>query len=326
MSTYLDVFWVGVLNTLIIAIFGIVAATVLGFVLGIFRLSSNFVLRSFAVCYIEVLRNIPLLLQLFFWYFFVLRTLPEIRGKLWLVEGSIGLNITGLYAPFPILQPGFGICAVVFVAGLVAWKILAVWGRRRQAETGQRLPVFWIGLAVVVVPTTLTFLIMGSPLEWQTPIFTEDGPLFRRGFQSDSGFVIKPEMLAVWLALVLYTASFIAEIVRAGVLAVPHGQTEAAYACGCRPGVTLNLVIIPQALRVIIPPLTSQFLNLTKNSSLAVAIAYPDIVSIFAGTALNQVGREIEMIGMMMLVYLFFSIVTSVLMNWFNKSTRLVEH
>ncbi|MGB1614454.1 MAG: ABC transporter permease subunit, partial [Candidatus Puniceispirillaceae bacterium] len=194
-----------------------------------------------------------------------------------------------------------------------------------QYQTGQTFPAFWAGLGLIFVATLVMFLAMGSPLEWGLPEFKNTGPALRRGFQSGTGMVIVPELIAVWLALSLYTAAFIAEIVRAGILAVAKGQTEASYSLGLRPGITLRLIVIPQALRVIIPPLTSQFLNLTKNSSLAVAIAYPELVSIFAGTALNQVGKEIEMIAMMMSVYLTFSLITAAFMNWFNARVKLVE-
>lgn len=324
-STYLDVFWLGVINTLIVAFLGIIAATIIGFLMGIFRLSSNIVLRGTATAYIEALRNLPLLLQLFFWYFFVLRALPTARERIGIFGDSFGLNITGLYTPLAIPQDGFMWTGIALVVGVVATFLVVRWAHRRQDETGQQTPVLWIGLGLVVGLPVAVFLLTGAPIEMQYPEFRDDGPILRRGFQAGQGMVIKPEMMAVWLALSLYTASFIAEIVRAGILAVPHGQTEAAGALGLRYSSTLNLVVIPQAMRVIIPPLTSQYLNLTKNSSLAVAIAYPDVVSIFAGTALNQVGREIEMIFMMMMVYLIISILTSGLMNWFNAKMKLVE-
>ena len=192
-------------------------------------------------------------------------------------------------------------------------------------NTGQTFPVFWTGIGIVFVGTALAYFITGQPLDWSLPEFKDTGAMLRRGFQSGQGMVLIPEFIAILLALALYTAAFIAEIVRAGIIAIAKGQTEASYSLGLRPGVTLRLIIIPQALRIIIPPLTSQYLNLTKNSSLAVAIAYPELVSIFAGTALNQVGKEIEMIFMMMSVYLTFSIVTSIFMNWFNARVKLVE-
>ena len=324
-STYLDVYFIGIINTFLVAALGIIAATFLGFALGIMRLSQNMVVKGFATVYVEVLRNVPLLLQLFFWYFAVLRALPSRRGQVEIFEGAAGINITGLYLPAPIAQSGAGVLGLAFIlfVGIAIW--LKRWAKKRQYETGQIFPAFWVGLGLIVFVTSLVYLLMGQPIDWSFPVFKDTGPALRRGFKIGDGMVIVPEFIAVWLALSLYTAAFIAEIVRAGILAVSKGQTEASYSLGLRPGITLRLVIIPQALRVIIPPLTSQYLNLTKNSSLAVAIAYPELVSIFAGTALNQVGKEIEMIAMMMSVYLTFSLLTSAFMNWFNARVKLVD-
>jgi general L-amino acid transport system permease protein len=324
-STYLDVYFIGIVNTFIVAILGIVAATFLGFAIGIMRLSDNLVFRGFATIYIELLRNIPLLLQLFFWYFAVLRSMPGKREKLELIEGVAGLNITGLYLPAPIVGEGFGYSIIVLIVAVGITFAVCGYADKRQAETGQTLPVFWIGLGILIVVPMVVYYVTGSPLEWSYPEFKDTGPKLRQGYQDGAGMLLVPEMLSVWLALSLYTAAFIAEIVRAGILAVNRGQSEAAFALGLRPNITLRLVIIPQAMRVIIPPLTSQYLNLTKNSSLAVAIAYPELVSIFAGTALNQVGKEIEMIFMMMMVYLTFSLLTAAFMNWFNNRVKLVE-
>jgi general L-amino acid transport system permease protein len=330
-ATYLDIFWIGVINTLAVAILGIIFATILGFTIGIFRLSSNVILRGFATVYVELGRNIPLLLQILFFYIVVLRLLPGKReegvgvGFFGLDLGTIPLNITGLYLPFPVTGEGFGTVMLAFLGSLVLAWIVGWLAKKRQEATGQQFPSFWVGLALIVGITLVAFYMMGGPLTWEHPEFRSDGPVLRRGYQSGVGAVIVPEFIALWLSLSLYTASFIAEIVRAGILAVPNGQTEASKAVGMSNGQNLRLVVIPQALRVIIPPLTSQYLNLTKNSSLAVAIAYPDIVSVFAGTALNQVGQEIEMIFMMMMVYLVISLVTSAFMNWFNDRMRLVE-
>ena len=324
-SSYFDVYLIGIINTFLVAALGILAATFLGFAVGIMRLSSNLVIKSFATIYIEVLRNVPLLLQLFFWYFAVLRSLPDRRNKIDIAGEFAGMNITGLYLPAPVPQDGFIYVFCAFVIALIGWFSLSKWAQNRQMQTGQTFPVFWAGIGLVVVLTGVVHAAMGQPLSWSIPVFADTGPVLRRGFQSGEGMVLVPEFIAVWLALSLYTAAFIAEIVRAGILAISKGQTEASYSLGLRPGITLRLVIIPQALRVIIPPLTSQYLNLTKNSSLAVAIAYPELVSIFAGTALNQVGKEIEMIFMMMAVYLTFSLITSVFMNWFNARVKLVE-
>ena len=324
-STYLDVFFIGIVNTFIVAFFGIFAATVLGFTLGIMRLSQNFVLRIFATSYIEVVRNVPLLLQLFFWYFAVLRALPNKRGKIEIIPDMIGMNITGLYLPVGVPADGFMATVIALCIAVLITIGVNMWASHRQRATGQTFPMFWAGLGFLVLLPFIVFKITGSPLAWEFPLFKEDGPVLRRGYQSGVGILVIPEMIAVWLALSLYTAGFIAEIVRSGILAVDKGQTEASLALGLKPGRVLRLVIIPQAMRIIIPPLTSQYLNLTKNSSLAVAIAYPELVSIFAGTALNQVGREIEMVFMMMSVYLTFSIITSIFMNWFNARVKLSE-
>ena len=324
-STYLDVYFIGIINTFLVAILGIVGATFLGFSIGIMRLSQNFIIRSFATVYIELLRNLPLLLQLFFWYFAVLRALPSKRDKIEIIPDIISVNITGLYLPAPIVQSGFIYSVIALGVAIAVTLITKRWAEKRQLATGQRFPVFWSAVGILIVIPLTVFALSGMPLEWSLPEFKTDGPMLRRGFQSGFGMVLVPEMLAVWLALTLYTAAFIAVIVRAGILAINKGQTEASYSIGLKPGLTLRLIIIPQALRVIIPPLTSQYLNLTKNSSLAVAIAYPELVSVFAGTALNQVGKEIEMIFMMMMVYLTFSVATASFMNWFNARVKLIE-
>lgn len=323
-STYWDVFVLGIINTMLVAVLGIIFATLIGFVMGVMRLSKNAIFNGFATAYVELLRNVPLLLQIFFWYFVVLRALPSKREKLELVGENFAINITGLYGPQPIPQDGFRwTMYAVLAAFFIIWAV-AKFAKQRQEATGKRLPVFWISIATLIGLPLAVHLFNGSPLIWDMPVFKETGAVLRRGFQSN-GMVIKPEMIALTLALSLYTASFIAEIVRAGILAVPHGQTEASSALGIKAGNTLQLVVIPQAMRVIIPPLTSQYLNIAKNSSLAVAIAYPDLISVFAGTSLNQIGQAVEIISMTMAVYLVLSIAMSTLMNWFNNKMRLVE-
>lgn len=335
-ATYFDIFWVGVINTLAVAIIGIITATILGFTIGIFRLSSNVILRGFATVYVELLRNIPLLLQILFFYIVVLRVLPDKRSTGYTaLNGAFGLNIEGLFAPYPVIRDGFGTVMLALVGAIILAWIVSWLAAKRQAATGKQFPSFFVGLAIIIAIPLTVFYMVGEPMNLEYPRFLNVGdelPNGRTVSRIKSGYdiglggmVIVPEFLALWLALSLYTASFIAEIVRAGILAVPSGQTEASKALGMSNGHNLRLVVIPQALRVIIPPLTSQFLNLTKNSSLAVAIAYPDIVSVFAGTALNQVGQEIEMIFMMMMVYLVISLVTSAFMNWFNDRMKLVE-
>ena len=324
-STYWDVYFIGIVNTLLVAALGVVAATIIGFLMGVMRLSQNLILRSFATVYVEVLRNIPLLLQLFFWYFTVLRALPDKRGKVELLPGVVSVNLEGLFLPYPIWHSGAGVAGVIMLVALAAIWAVNRRSQQRQLLTGHPLPFWRIAGGILLAALAVIWLSVGVPFEWSLPVFKETGPILRRGFQGDTAIVVIPEMLAVWFALTLYTAAFIAEIVRSGIMAVSKGQSEASVAMGLTRGQTLRLVVIPQALRVIIPPLTSQYLNLTKNSSLAVAIAYPELVSIFAGTAMNNVGKEIEMVGMMMCVYLTFSLLTSFFMNWFNQRAMLVE-
>ncbi len=324
-STYLDVFFVGVINTLGVAIIGIIAATIVGFLIGIARLSDNFILKWFSAIYVEIFRNIPLLLWLFIVYFAVLRNLPNKRSAAFIIDDWLGVNITGFYAPAPYAQEGFGLFFLIVVLFLILTYLLARWNKNRFLATGKRLPIFWISVAIMGFSTLVGFYLTGKPINLDYPVFKSEGPILRRGYQSDHGMMIVPEMIAIWSALSLYTSAFIAEIVRSGILAIDSGQSEASSALGLRRLTTLRLVIIPQALRVIVPPLTSQYLNLTKNSSLSVAIAYPELVSTFGGTTLNNVGKELEIIFMLMLVYLTFSLITSGFMNWFNSRIKLTE-
>jgi general L-amino acid transport system permease protein len=315
-DSYARVFVVGLLNTLLVAAVGIVLATILGFVIGISRLSSNWLLQRLAGAYVEVIRNLPLLFQILFWYLAVLGALPGPRQSI-SVFGEAFINNRGLFIPRPLLDDGFGVVVAAFVVAIVASFAVRLWARRRQEATGRQFPVLWTGLGLVVGLTLLALVATGFPISFEKPAL--------RGFNFVGGMRVIPEFVALLIALVTYTAAFIAEIVRAGILAVSHGQTEAAYSLGLRPGHTLRLVVVPQALRVIIPPLTSQYLNLTKNSSLAVSIGYPDLFAVFAGTTLNQTGQAIEIIAITMAVYLLISLVTSVLMNWYNARVRLVE-
>ncbi len=315
-SSYGRVFWVGLLNTLLVSALGVVLATLLGFVIGIARLSKNWLISRLALVYIETFRNIPLLLQIFFWYFAVLRAVPAPRQSLSLGD-VIFLNIRGLYLPAPQFQPGFGWVIAAFGGAVAASWLLVRWARSRQLATGQQFPTLSVSLALLFGLPLVTFWLAGSPLEWQIPKLG--------GFNFQGGWVVIPEMASLLLALTIYTAAFIAEIVRAGIQAVSHGQTEASFSLGLNSGMTLRLIILPQALRVIIPPLTNQYLNLTKNSSLAAAIGYPDLVSAFAGTTLNQTGQAIECIAITMTVYLTISLLISLAMNQYNRRVALVE-
>ncbi len=315
-STFGRTFVVGLLNTLLVSALGILLATLIGFLIGIARLSSNWLIARLAAVYVEIFRNVPLLLQIFFWYFAVLRALPLPRDSLSLGE-ALFLNLRGLYLPRPIFEPGFGVVAVALTAGATAAFLFGRWARRHREQTGRSIPAGWIGLGLVLVPPSLTFLITGMPLDWEVPRLV--------GFNFRGGITVIPELAALLLALSIYTAAFIAEIVRAGILSVPKGQGEAAAALGLRRAEVLRLVIVPQALRVIIPPLTSQYLNLLKNSSLATAIGYPDLVNVFAGTTLNQTGQAVEVIAMTMGVYLTLSLLISLFMNWYNARIALTE-
>jgi len=315
-SSYGRVYFVGLINTLLIAGVGIIFATLLGFLIGVSRLSSNWVISRVAYVYIEVVRNIPLLLQIFIWYFGVLRLLPQKREAADL--GIFGfLNVAGLYLPKPIFEVGSSWIFYAFIIGVALAIGIRKWAVKRQFETGQQFPVFWTAVGLILGLPLLAYLVTGLPIALEYPTAGNFGP---RG-----GLRVFPEFIALLLALSMYTASFIAEIVRAGIMAVSGGQTEAAYSLGLRANPTLRLVVIPQAMRVIIPPLTSQYLNLTKNSSLAVAIAYQDLVSVFAGTALNQTGRAVELILITMLTYLVISLLTASFMNWYNRRMALVE-
>ncbi len=315
-STYGRAFWVGLLNTLLVAGLGIVFATIIGFVVGISRLSTNWLLSKVATGYVETIRNIPLLLQLLFWYNAVLKALPEMRDSI-AIPGGAFLNNRGLFLPQPQFLAGFGAVVITFGVGLVAAVGFAVWARKRQERTGQQMPVFWGALVLVVGLPLLVFALNGLPLAFDYP---------KAGrFNIQGGVELLPEFAALLFGLSIYTAAFIAEVVRAGILAVSRGQTEAAYSLGLKPGPTLRLIVVPQAMRVIVPPLTSQYLNLTKNSTLAVAIGYPDLVQVFTGTVLNQTGQAVEVVAITMLVYLTISLGTSFAMNIYNRRVALVE-
>ncbi len=379
-SSYGRALLVGFLNTLLVAAVGIICATILGFMIGIMRLSRNWLVAKVAETYIEIVRNIPLLLQIFVWYATVLKPLPAparapqiglpwpgggfiimaavLGGGVWLLRGvyqrtpsvvmrvvatlllffaawtaigvvrelglstinfvplGIFLSNRGIMFPRPIFGESMWIELAALVVGIVLAVAIARWARRRQEQTGQQFPTMWVSLGLILGLPLFVFLAAGAGATFEFPEL--------KGFNFRGGLTLIPEFLALVVALSIYTAAFIAEIVRAGIQAVSHGQTEAAHALGVRPGVTLRLVVIPQAMRVIIPPLASQYLNLTKNSSLAVAIGYPDLVAM-GGTVLNQTGQAIEVIAIWMVVYLSLSLMTSGFMNWFNSRMRLVE-
>ncbi len=315
-STYLDTFIVGLLNTILVSAVGIFFATILGFIMGVARLSNNWLVARLASVYVDTLRNIPLLLQIFFWYFAVLRPLPKPRDAIEFGD-SIFLTNRGLFGPKPVFEDGFGLIVFALVAAVIGIFVLRRWAHKRQEATGEQFPVLWTSLGLIVGLPLIAAVATGFPLSWNIPEL--------KGFNFKGGMVLTPEFAALVFALSIYTSSFIAEIVRAGIMAVDHGQTEAAFSLGIKPSWTTRLIIVPQALRVIIPPLTSQYLNLTKNSSLAAAIAYPDLVAVFAGTALNQVGQAVEIMGMTLAVYLFLSLSISTLMNWYNARKALVE-
>lgn len=317
-SNYFTVFLVGLVNTIIIAFVGCVLALLLGFIIGIARLSSNWLIQKIATFYIELFRNVPLLLQILFWYSAVLKPLPGPRDLHEAGESVFfSINNRGLIFAEPVGQAGFQyVWYALFAAIVVSWLIMK-WAKARQVQTGEQFPSLTVGLVLIIGAPLLTYLLMGRPLEFV--------PAEMSRFALRGGVTIIPEFVALLLALVIYTAAFIAEIVRAGIQSVSHGQTEAASALGIKPTHRMRLVVVPQALRVIVPPLTSQFLNLTKNSSLATAIAYPDLFSVFAGTTLNQTGQAVEIMAMTLAVYLTLSLLTSAFMNWYNSRIKLVE-
>ncbi len=315
-STHGDVLLIGIINTLAVSLSGIVLATFIGFIFGVLRLSKNWMVNKIAAVYIEIVRNIPLLVQLLFWYFAVLSVLPVVKDSVILGNGFL-FNNRGFNFPKVIPEAGFSVIWIALLVGIVATVFVSKWARKRQDETGQPFPVFFTGLGLILGLPILAALVTGLPFSFEMP---------KAGrFNIQGGWVMEPEFLALFLGLSIYTGAFIAEIVRAGINSVSHGQTEAAHSLGIKPSITMRLVILPQALRVIIPPLTSQYLNLTKNSSLATAVGYPEIVAIFSGTSLNQTGQAIEIIAMTMLFYLTISLMISAFMNWYNKRIALVE-
>ena len=347
--SYGRAFVVGLLNTLLVAFLGIILATVIGFLMGVARLSKNVVIKALASAYVEITRNLPPLFQILFWYLAVLAALPGPRQSwgfgLQPLIGAIGsglsaiglagmgaplsnfaaslaapavfVNNRGLVLPRPVFEDGSMAILYALIAAVVAIFVISRWAKKRREATGKFFPVFWTGLALLVGLPLIASALAGFPVTVEKPEL--------RGFNFVGGLRVIPEFVSLLLALAIYTGGFIAEIVRSGILAVSKGQSEAAHSLGLRTGPTLRLVIIPQAMRVIVPPLTSQYLNLTKNSSLGVAVGYPDLFAVFAGTTLNQTGQAIEIIAVTMAVYLTISVVTSLVMGWYNKRVALVE-
>ena len=315
-DTHLRAAVVGLLNTLLVAVTGVIIASILGFTMGVLRLSNNWLISRIVYVFLEFTRNIPVLLHIFFVYGIFLYVLP-VPKKAVNISDTVFLTNRGFFIPSLVFEDGFGYVLLALLAALAAVIAFLIWERKNQDETGENYPVFSISAAIIIGLPLLTFFISGSPLSWDIPAI--------KGFNFKGGTSIKPEYIALTFALAYYTSCFIAEIVRSGILAVSKGQTEASHALGLTHGSTLRLVIIPQALRVIIPPLASQYLNLTKNSSLAIAIGYMDVVATIGGISLMQTGKEMETMIFVLLTYLSISLLISAFMNWFNKRMSLVE-
>ena len=314
-DTYARAFFVGLLNTLYVAILGIVLATILGTLIGIARLSRNWLIAKLSLVYVETFRNIPLALQLLFWWSFLREGAPSPR-QAWRPLPGVFVSNRGAEFPVPQSSPSHLWIFLAFVLGIAGAVCVSRWAKRRQMATGAQFPSGWVGLALIIGLPLAVFIAAGAPLAFDWPAL--------KGFNFAGGGAVSPEFVALLFGLTIYTASFIAEIVRAGILSVSWGQSEAAQALGLRPAQTMRLVILPQALRVIIPPITSQYLNLTKNSSLAVIIGFPDLVSI-ANTTMNQTGQAVEGVALIMAVYLAISLTISLTMNLYNRAVALVE-
>jgi len=315
-GTYLRVFVVGILNTLLVSVLSIIATTILGFVIGVLRLSSNWLIARLALAYVEIIRNVPLLLQIVFWYVGVFALLPRVKQSIGVLDISF-LNNRGMFMPAPVFGDLFWATVVAFFLAIVIAVGIKRWARRRQELTGQQFPVFIVSLAIYVFLPLIVFFARGSPLTWDVPLL--------QGFNFQGGMRLPPAFLALFVALSIYHASHLAEAVRAGILSVSKGQTEAASSLGLPPGKTMKLIIIPQAMRAIVPPLISNCMNVVKNSSLAVAIGYSDIVALFMQTALNQSGYAIEIVAMTMGFYFVISVSISAVLNVYNKRVQIKE-
>jgi len=318
--SYARAYLVGLLNTLLVAFIGIIIATILGVIVGIARLSPNYLIERSAAFYVEFFRNIPLLLQIFFWYFAALRALP-LPQDTEPMFGVFFLTIKGLFVPRFIWE-NLDILFYSILAAVISIAVIRNYAKKLQENEGKQLPVFSISIGLFVILPIIAFLIGGVSLSFEVPVLKQ---IATTSFIYEGGLGLPPELIALTLALALYTATFIAECVRAGIQGISKGQKEAAASIGLTPNQVLKLVIMPQALRIIIPPTTNQYLNLTKNSSLAAAIAYPDLVLVFAGTALMQTGRAIEIVSITMLTYLSISLTISLFMNWYNKKIAIKE-
>ena len=318
--SYFRAYLVGLLNTILVSVIGIILATVIGVVVGIARLSNNYLIERTAAVYVEFFRNIPLLLQIFFWYFAALRALP-LPQKAEPMLGVFFLTIKGFFVP-AFIWNNLDIFIYSIIAAIISIIFVRIYSRKKQETEGKQTPVLYISVGLLLILPLLSFLIGGSSFSIEIPVLKQ---MSQSSFTYEGGIGLPPELIALALALSLYTATFIAECVRAGVQGVGKGQKEAAASIGLTPNQVLKLVVMPQALRIIIPPTTNQYLNLTKNSSLAAAIAYPDLVLVFAGTALMQTGRAIEIVSITMLTYLSLSISISILMNWYNKKIAIKE-
>lgn len=317
-KTYGYVFLVGILNTLLVSLISIVLTTVLGFTIGILRLSQNWLVKTLAAWYVEIIRNTPLLLQILFWYLGVFSLLPRPKQGIDILGLELfNLNNRGMYFPEPLPGELFWITGIAVLAAIAGAYALAVWAKKRQLSTGERFPVFWSSFGILFGLPTLVFVITGSPLDWDVPEL--------KGFNFKGGSKVPPAFIALLLALVIYHASYIAESVRAGILSVTKGQTEAASSLGLKPSWTMRLVIIPQAMRAIVPPLISTWMTVVKNSSLAIAIGYPDLVAVYMQTSLNQSGHAIEIVAMVMAFYSIVSLTISGALNYYNQLVQLKE-
>ena len=318
-GTYGDIFIIGVLNTLYISVLAIVASTVLGFTIGVLRLSSNWLVSKLTLAYVEIFRNTPLLIQIIFWYTGIFSLLPKVRKSYDLSGGAevVLLNNRGLYMAWPVPGDLFWMTGVAFIIAVIAVAILRRWAHERQDATGQVFPIFMPSAALIILLPGLVFLVTGTPLGWDVPVL--------EGFNFAGGATVPPAFLALLVALSIYHAAHLAESVRAGILSVSRGQHDAALAIGLRQNRVFSLVVIPQAMPAIVPPMISLWMNVVKNSSLAIAIGYPDLVAVFMQTSLNQAGRAIEIVGMTMAFYMFVSLTISGLLNIYNKRVQLVE-